>query len=280
MLGRLRVAALLTWPALALLVLVVIPFVLLLRISLAPPDPNGLWSAGATFEAYRGLMDRSFAAALLYSLGLALLVAAAGVGLGFPLTFFITRMRRAWQVPWLVFLLATLTLSDVLIAFSWQVMLSKRIGLPTFLVMLGLMDQAESLTPSGGAVLANLIYLVLPFTVLMLYPTMSQVAPELLEAARTLGASPGVAFRAVVVPLTKRSAAVAFLISAVLTLGAYVAPVVLGRPRQWTLAVLISNAALAGHNIPRAAAMSVCLLLAALLLAGGTLWIARRRGAR
>jgi putative spermidine/putrescine transport system permease protein len=280
MLGRLRVAALLAWPALALVVLVVVPVVLLLRISLAPPDPNGLWSAGATIEAYRGLMDRSFAAALLYSLGLALLVAAAGVGLGFPLTFFITRMRRGWQVLWLVFLLATLTLSDVLIAFSWQVMLSKRIGLPALLVMLGLMDPADSLTPSGGAVFANLIYLVLPFTVLMLYPTMSQLAPELLEAARTLGASPFVAFRAVVVPLTKRSAAVAFVISAVLTLGAYVAPVVLGRPRQWTLAVLISNAALAGHNIPRAAAMSVCLLLAALVLAGSTLWIARRRGAR
>ncbi|MEA3151709.1 MAG: putative spermidine/putrescine transport system permease protein [Gammaproteobacteria bacterium] len=280
MLGRLRVAALLTWPALALVVLVAIPVVLLLRISLAPPDPNGLWSAGATLDAYRGLMDRSFAAALLYSLGLALLVAAAGVGLGFPLTFFITRMRRGWQVLWLVFLLTTLTLSDVLIAFSWQVMLSKRIGLPTMLVNLGLMDQADSLTPSGGAVLANLIYLVLPFTVLMLYPTMSQLAPELLEAARTLGASPFVAFRAVVVPATKRSAALAFVISAVLTLGAYVAPVVLGRPRQWTLAVLISNAALAGHNIPRAAAMSVCLLLAALLLTGGTIWIARRRGAR
>jgi putative spermidine/putrescine transport system permease protein len=82
------------------------------------------------------------------------------------------------------------------------------------------------------------------------------------------------------VPLTKRSAAVAFLVSAVLTLGAYVAPVVLGRPRHWTMAVLISNAALAGHNVPRASAMSVCLLLAALLLTGGTIWIARSRGAR
>ena len=279
MLGRLRVAVLLAWPSLALLGLVAIPFVLLLRISLAPADPNGLWGAGATFDAYRGLMDRSFAAALLYSFGLAIVVAAVSVGLGFPLTFFITRMHRRWQVLWLVFLLATLTLSDVLIAFSWQVMLSKRIGLPTFLVMLGLMDQAESLTPSGGAVLANLIYLVLPFTVLLLYPTLSQLAPQLVEAARTLGASPYVAFRTVVVPLMKRSAAVAFLISAVLTLGAYVAPVVLGRPRHWTLAVLISNAALPGHNVPRASAMSVCLLLAALLLTGGTIWIARRRGA-
>jgi len=278
MLARLRAAVLLAWPSLALVGLVAIPFLLLVRISLAPPDPNGLWSAGISLAAYRGLMDRSFAAALLYSLGLAILVAAVGVCVGFPLTFFITRMRRGWQVLWLVFLLATLTLSDVLIAFSWQVMLSKRIGFANLLVTLGLMEQAASLTPSFGAVLGNLIYLVLPFTVLTLYPTLSQLAPELLEAAKTLGASPLVAFRTVIVPLTKRAAAVSFLISAVLTLGAYVAPVVLGRPRNWTMAVLIGNAALAGHNVPRASAMSVCLLIAALLLTGGTSWLARRRG--
>jgi len=280
MLARLRAAVLLTWPSLALVGLVAIPFLLLVRISLAPPDPNGLWSAGISLAAYRGLMDRSFAAALLYSLGLAILVAAVGVCVGFPLTFFITRMRRGWQVLWLVFLLATLTLSDVLIAFSWQVMLSKRIGFANLLVTLGLMEQAASLTPSFGAVLGNLIYLVLPFTVLTLYPTLSQLAPELLEAAKTLGASPFVAFRTVIVPLTKRAAAVSFLISAVLTLGAYVAPVVLGRPRNWTMAVLIGNAALAGHNVPRASAMSVCLLTAALILTGGTIWITRGRGNR
>jgi len=280
MLARLRAAVLLAWPSLALVGLVAIPFLLLVRISLAPPDPNGLWSAGISLAAYRDLMDRSFAAALLYSLGLAILVAAVGVCVGFPLTFFITRMRRGWQVLWLVFLLATLTLSDVLIAFSWQVMLSKRIGFANLLVKSGLMEQAASLTPSFGAVLGNLIYLVLPFTVLTLYPTLSQLAPELLEAAKTLGASPLVAFRTVIVPLTKRAAAVSFLISAVLTLGAYVAPVVLGRPRNWTMAVLIGNAALAGHNVPRASAMSVCLLIAALLLTGGTSWLARRRGSR
>ena len=280
MLARLRAAVLLAWPSLALVGLVAIPFLLLVRISLAPPDPNGLWSAGISLAAYRDLMDRSFAAALLYSLGLAILVAAVGVCVGFPLTFFITRMRRGWQVLWLVFLLATLTLSDVLIAFSWQVMLSKRIGFANLLVKSGLMEQAASLTPSFGAVLGNLIYLVLPFTVLTLYPTLSQLAPELLEAAKTLGASPLVAFRTVIVPLTKRAAAVSFLISAVLTLGAYVAPVVLGRPRNWTMAVLIGNAALAGHNVPRASAMSVCLLIAALLLTGGTSWLARGRGSR
>ena len=113
----------LAWPTLALVGTVAIPFILLLRISLAAPDPSGLWRSVLTLEAYGGLLTREFAGALAYSLGVALLVAAITVALGFPLTYLITRMKRRGQVVWLVFLLVSLSLSDVLNAFSWQLML-------------------------------------------------------------------------------------------------------------------------------------------------------------
>jgi putative spermidine/putrescine transport system permease protein len=259
---------------------VAIPFLLLLRISLAAPDPSGLWKSVLTLDAYGALLNREFAGALLYSLGVALLVATITVALGFPLTYLITRMKRRPQVVWLVFLLVSLSLSDVLNAFSWQLLLSKHGGLTGLLVLLGIMSRPESLTPSNGAVWASLVYGILPFTVMTLYPSLSQLAPEVVEAARTLGASPLRAFRTVVIPMTRQPILAAFVISTVLTLGAYVSPLVLGRPQSWTLAVLIGNAALAGHDVPRAAAMSVCLLGAVGLLGAATVWITRQRPAR
>jgi putative spermidine/putrescine transport system permease protein len=168
-------------------------------------------------------------------------------------------------------------LSDVLIAFSWQIMLSKRGGLSSVLVMLGFLDQPRSLAPGSAAVIASLIYLAMPFTVLTLYPALSQLAPSLIEAARTMGASAVMTFRTVIIPLTRRSVIAAFLIALVLTLGAYVSPIVLGKPQGWTVAVLIGNAALAGHNVPRAAAMSVSLLGSVLLLGGAVAWTLRAR---
>jgi putative spermidine/putrescine transport system permease protein len=267
----------LSWPTAALGLLAIVPLTQILRISVAGRDATGLWSDAFTLDAYRGLIDPQFAAALVYSVWMAMVVAAASVGLGFPLTWLITRMGRRAQVAWLIFLLATLTLSDVLIAFAWQVMLSKRIGLSNVLVMFGLLDRPASLAPGGGAVIASLIYMAMPFTVLTLYPPISRLSPSLLEAARTLGASPARAFRTVVIPLTRRSLLVAFFISTVLTIGAYVSPIVLGTPRNWTLAVLIGNAALAGHDIPRAAAMSVCLLTAIALIGGAVSRFARAR---
>lgn len=275
MMQRLRVSLLLAWPAFALFGFALIPFALLLRISMAPRDLAGLWGNGITLEAYGAPAEPEVVRALLHSLILALVVAAFSLGLGFPLTALIARMRRRAQVIWLVFLLVTLSLSDVLIAFSWQVMLSKRIGLPGVFVALGLMDGTDSLVPGDGAVIACLVYLVVPFSVLTLFPALSRLDRSLIEAARTLGASPFRAFLSVVIPLTRGPAAVSFLMASVLTLGAYAPPIVLGRPQSWPMAVLIGNAALAGHDLPRASAMSVFLLMVTILLALGAARLAR-----
>ncbi len=274
---RLRIGLLLSWPTFVLAGLGAVPFVLLLRISLGRRDPNGIYLPGITLQSYGALGEPELLGSLLDSIQLAVIVGAVSVGLGFPLTWAIARMRRRAQVVWLVFLLATLSLSDVLIAFSWQVMLSKRIGLSNLFVALGLMDAPESLTPSSGAVVACLVYLVLPFTVLTLFPVLSRLDRSLIEAARTLGASPLRAFASVVLPMTKGPAMIAFVMAMVLTVGAYVPPLVLGRPQSWPMAVLIGSTALAGHDLPRASAMSVFLLAATVLLALAALQAARMR---
>jgi len=117
----------------------------------------------------------------------------------------------------------------------------------------------------------------LPFTALPLYPALSGINWSLIEAARTLGASPARAFVSIVLPLTRRPSLAAFLVAAVLTMGTYVPPLVLGRPQSWPLSVLIGSTALAGHDLPGAAALSLFLLLATFVLAAATAWLARSR---
>jgi putative spermidine/putrescine transport system permease protein len=263
---RWRLGLLLGWPTIATLALTVVPLALLLRISVAPTDLAAPWGEGFSWAAYRSLVDSDAMRSLLQSLQIALVVATISLVLGYPLTWLITRMSRRPQVAWLIFLLTTLTLSDVLIAFSWQVMLSKRVGLSKLLVAAGLMTQPDSLAPSVGAVMACLTYLVIPFTVLTLYPALSDLEPALIEAARTMGASPWRAFSSLVLPATRTPIVMSFVLAMVLTLGSYVPPIALGRPEHWPMSVLIGNAALAGHDVPRAAAMSVLLLAVTVLL--------------
>lgn len=261
------VPLLLSWPAIALIGLVALPFFLLLRISVAPFDPSRMWAPGITLHAYETLAQATVWRALFNSLELSIIVSALSLALGFPFTYFISLMRHRAQTIWLTVLLATLSLSDVLIAFAWQVMLSKRIGISNLLTVLGLMKSSESLMPSMGAVIACLVYLVLPFTVLTLYPALSRLDRSQIEAARTLGASPLRAFLSVVIPLARGPITIAVLLSTIATMGSYVPPLVLGWPKDWPMAVLIGSTALSGHDLPRASAMSILLLVVTAMLA-------------
>ncbi len=270
----------LAWPALLLLSAFAVPALLLLRVGFSHHDASGLWSGGFTLQSYAQLVDRVVGGALLVSVGQALACAVVCIVIGFPLTYAITLMGRRAQVAWLVLLLATLTLSEVLITFSWQVMLSKRVGLSTVFVHLGLMDGPDSLAPSEGAVVACLVYLVLPFTVLTLYPSLSRLDRDLVQAARTLGATPLRAFTSVVMPATRGPIVSAFVLAVVLSLGSYVAPIVLGPARDWTLAILITRTALGGQDLPGSVALAMLLLGATLGLGLLASRLARARVAR
>jgi putative spermidine/putrescine transport system permease protein len=265
--SRLKETALLVWPGFLLVSLAAFPILLLLRISLAPYDPAGLWGDGFSLAAYRSLSQPEVFGAILNGLELALVIATASLLLGFPLTYLITRMPRRVQIIWLILLLTTLTLSDVLIAFSWQVLLSKKIGLSNIMVMLGVISDPVSLTPSRGAVLSCLIYLMLPFSVLTFFPALSRLDRSLIEAARTLGASPLKAISSVVLPLARAPAMMNVLLAIIFSMGAYAPAVVLGQPQQWPLAVLIGSTALAGHDLPRSSAMAVLLVVATGIIA-------------
>lgn len=273
-----RTRLLLAWPTVVLAVFLLIPFALLLRVSVAPHDQSGLWLGGVTLAPLVALADPLLLRSLAFSVALALVVGALSVALGFPLAWLITGMRRRRQVLWLILLLATLSLSEVLIVFSWQVMLSKRIGLSNILVAFGLMDEPDSLAPGIGAVIACLLYLIVPFVVLTLYPPLSRLDRSLVEAARTLGASGRQAFVTVVLPLVRGPLASAMALSAVLTLGSYVTPIVLGKPQYWTVAILISKTALGARDLPGASAMALLLLAVSLLLLTGLSRLGRRRG--
>jgi putative spermidine/putrescine transport system permease protein len=136
-----------------------------------------------------------------------------------------------------------------------------------------------ALLPTFGAVLTGMVYQALPYTILVLYPALVRLDPTLTEAARTLGASPIRAFLNVVVPALRNTIVATLIMVFVFALGSYLLPQILGRPRHWTLSVLITDQAIYQSNMPFAAAMAVFLVLISLSLVGLTLLVGRRENA-
>ena len=169
-----------------------------------------------------------------------------------------------------------MSLSEVIIGFAWSTIFSRTAGITNLFVALGLMEQPVALLPGFGAVLTAMIYQALPYTILVLYPALARLDPTLVEAARTLGASPVHAFLNVVVPALRTTIFATLIMVFVFALGSYLLPQMLGRPQHWTLSVLITDQAIYQSNMPFAAAMAVFLVLVSLGLIGLTLLIGRK----
>jgi putative spermidine/putrescine transport system permease protein len=269
----------LIYPAVMLAVFFVVPFGIMLAVSFFHRVEGAFYEPAFELANYARFISPFFGQALAFSIWISGLAAAVVVCVAFPFTYFLTRMPRRAQVPFLVFILAVLSLSEVIIGFSWSTLLSRTAGVSNLLYFVGLLQQPAAWTPSFGALLVGLCYLGFPYSVLVLYPALSRLDPELPEASRMLGASPLRTFFSVVVPVLRRSIISALILVFVFNLGAFLLPQVLGRPAHWTLSVLITDQAIFQSNLPFAAAMAIFLMLVCLALVGLTLTFGQQRRA-
>ena len=267
------------YPALMLLVFFVVPFGIMVTISFFERVPGGFYQPTFTFDNYGRFLSAFFGNVLGFSLGLSALAAVICVGLGFPFTYLLTRQARRAQILWLVGLLSVLSLSEVIIGFAWSTLFSRTAGISNLFVALGLMEEPRALVPGFGAVLTGMVYQALPYTILVLYPSLVRLDPTLLEASRTLGASPLRGFFTIVLPALRNTIVATLIMVFVFALGAFLLPQILGRPQHWTLSVLITDQAIYQSNMPFAAAMAVFLVLISLALVGLTLLVGGRREA-
>lgn len=270
---------LMAYPTLLLVVLFLAPLLVIIALSLFQRVQGAFFEPTLTLDNYLRVFSPFFLERLAVSLGLAGLAAAVCLLVGFPFCYLLTRLQRRRQVPFLVLLLSILSLSEVIVAFSWSLLLSRTSGISNVLVWLGLRADPVAWSPGFGAVLAGFVFIALPLTILTFYPTVSRLDSELVEAARTMGASPAVAFGTVVIPLVRQALAGTFALVFIFVLGAYVVPQVLGRPAQWTLPVHITDQAVLQSNLPLAAALAVVLLVSSLFLSVLVI-LAGNRGAR
>jgi putative spermidine/putrescine transport system permease protein len=129
---------------------------------------------------------------------------------------------------------------------------------------LGLVDQPVQLLYTAFAVVLGMTYTMVPYAVLAMYPTMTMVDVELLNAAHGLGASKRKAFASVLLPLIRPGIVAATAIVFAISIGFYVTPVLLGGAQTPFIATVIGDDIFTYFNYPRAAASAVILLVIAL----------------
>jgi putative spermidine/putrescine transport system permease protein len=259
-----RTYGVLAFPLAMLVIFFLIPFGIMVATSFYHRIEGAFYQPAFEFDNWQRLFQPVFLERAVFSIGICLLAGLVCITIAFPFTYFLTRMRRRPQVALLIVVLSALSLSEVIVAFSWYILLGRASGVSNILVWLGVMNEAAAYQPSFEAVLLGLSYIAFPYCVLTLYPQLTRLDPEITEAAQTLGASPWRTFWTIVVPITRPIVVAGFLLVFVFTLGSYLIADFLGRPEHWTLSVFIARQASANANVPFAAAMAIFLTVLSL----------------
>jgi putrescine transport system permease protein len=270
-------------PALWLAAFFLVPFLIVLKISLSqtaialPPytpvlDLAAGWQGvrefvtGLTLEGYKLVAtDSLYVASYLRSLAIASLSTVLLLLIGYPIAYGIARLpRRAQPVLVMAVFLPFLTAFLIRI-YAWVNILQREGLLNDLLLSLGLIREPLVWLSTDTAVIIGIVYSYLPFMVLPLYASLEKMDETLLEAAADLGCPAWKAFWLITVPLSAPGVVAGALLCFIPITGEFVIPDLLGGSQSLMIGQTLWTEFFQNKDWPVAAAVAVALLAILLL---------------
>jgi len=216
---------------------------------------------------YRQLFENAMYPAVLFrSMRIAASVTILSLMLSFPLAYYLSFHSRRKELLYLL-VIVPLWVSYLVRAYAWKTILGSDGVLNTLLQYAGVIRHpAEFLLYSPFAVVLTLTHIYTPFAFLPVYAAMEHIPRNLVEAAQDLGAAPVRTFWTVIFPLSLPGALAGATFAFVLSLGDFLAPLLIGGPGGIMISNVIVSLFGAAYNWPLGAAISASLLLLVLAL--------------
>jgi putrescine transport system permease protein len=265
-------------PYLWLAIFFLIPFLIVLKISLSqtaiaqPPyepvfDLAAGWAGVQAFFVHLSLdnyatlaSDALYVLAYLKSLEIAAISTLLLLLLGFPIAYGMTRLPRRWQPIVVMLVVLPFWTAFLIRIYAWINILQREGILNRALQALGIIDEPLAWLSSDTAIYIGIVYSYLPFMVLPVYATLEKLDHTLLEAAIDLGCSWTQAFWRVTVPLAAPGIAAGALLCFIPIVGEFVIPDLLGGSQTVMIGQTLWTEFFANKDWPVAAAVAVVLL--------------------
>jgi putrescine transport system permease protein len=271
--GRLAIVGI---PYLWLLLFFVLPFLIVLRISLstaaiAQPPFEPTWDtwegirsffAAPNWENYTFLFeDPLYLNTYLSSLRIAAVSTVLTLLVGYPIAYAMARAPRQWQGALLMLVILPFWTSFLIRVYAWIGILKRDGLLNLALQSAGLIETPLTIHNTEIAVYIGIVYSYLPFMVLPLYSALEKQDMALLEAAADLGCRPWHAFWRITVPLSVPGIAAGCFLVFIPAVGEFVIPDLLGGANTQMIGRTLWNEFFANRDWPLASAVAVLLLV-------------------
>jgi putrescine transport system permease protein len=272
-------------PYVWLLLFFVLPFLILLRISVTDMgngvDPfaplietvKGSWHVLLRYNNYAsifidnaqdaagGFGNTIYMEAYKTSLKYALLTTLSCLVIGYPFAYFIARSRPAIRPALLMLVMLPFWTSFLLRVYAWKGILADQGVLNNLLISLGIIQEPMVMLYTDISMLVGMTYVYCPFMILPLYATLAKMDGALLEAASDLGASQARAFWLVTFPLSLPGVGAGALLCFIPIVGEFVIPDLLAGSSSMMIGQTLWLEFFTNKDWPVASAVAIALLL-------------------
>ncbi|MCU1401966.1 MAG: transporter permease [Microbacteriaceae bacterium] len=267
-----KIALLLLVPGLLYLGLFfLVPLFSLVFTSLQAPSGVNFGQFEAAFKVDNYAVFGQYSEQILRSFLYAVLATVFALLFSYPLAYFIGVKARPWpllQNLMLVLVIAPFFISFLLRTIAWKSMLSDESPFVTGLKAISLLAPDAHITGTPFAVVFGLTYNFIPFMTLPLYASLERLDTRYLEAGSDLYAKPFTTFRTVTIPLSMPGIVSGVLLTFIPAAGDYVnaSREFLGGTGKAMIGNVIESNFLLSNNYPAAAALSIILMFAILVI--------------
>jgi spermidine/putrescine transport system permease protein len=276
-------------PALALIGLfVIVPLTLIVVFSFLKPGTYGgvewVFSTSAytqflfeeDFLTEALVFNADYLSIFLNSLLLAIAATVLCLVIGFPTAYFIATRPETTRTIWLFAITIPYWVNLLIRTVAMLFLIRDQGPINAILVGMGVISEPIHIAYSNFAIGLGLFYSYLPFMVLPIYASIERLDFSLVEAAHDLYAKRWSTLRHVIIPAVKPGIIAGCLLVFIPSLGAFIAPDILGGGKTLMIGNLIALQFQGSRNWPFGAALAVILLTIILIV----LMVFARRGAR
>jgi spermidine/putrescine transport system permease protein len=199
---------------------------------------------------------------LLRTMRIAASVTLFSLLLGYPLAYYLSFHAGARKELLYQLVIVPLWVSYLVRGYAWKTILGSEGVLNGFLQYLHLTHEPVAfLLYSPFAVVLVLTHIYTPFVFLPIYAALEHIPRPLVEASQDLGAGSAQTFIRVILPLSIPGLLAGATFAFVLSLGDFLAPLLVGGASGTMIANVVQSLFGAAYDWPLGAAISVCILI-------------------
>jgi spermidine/putrescine transport system permease protein len=250
-------------PLLWVTVFLLIPYAILFCYSFWSVSPQQTIVHNWNLQNYAQLIRNPIYISVLFrSMRIAASVTLLALLLGYPLAYHLSFHAAKRKDLLYQLVIIPLWASYLVRGYAWKTILGSDGVLNGLLQYLHITRHpVEFFLYSPFAVVLTLTHIYTPFTFLPIYASLEHVPRNLVEASHDLGASTWSTFRRVILPLSLPGVLAGATFAFVLTLGDFLAPLLVGGASGIMISNIVVSLFGAAYNWPLGAAISLCMLV-------------------